>query len=136
MSDKLTDQQDPVNPKAFTKSDGKIIYIGEPSKAQLQKVAGQIGIFLKPGPGRCICIHNICNCECNCVCECYCLCDCDCVCFCDCQCPNIAREGPEGDAFQKLLDAVNDMNTYLKNMNTAFGDITEILSSLKESKEK
>ena len=73
-------------------------YAGEPSKSDLQQVAGKIRFSAgqagaKPAAGASTMrAANICWCDCSCTCEssCSCSCSCDCSCICSCSCEDAA----------------------------------------------
>lgn len=120
-----------------TDTAGLYVYLGEPSKAVIDRVSGKIGRFVSDFKGQVNIadfIHNaggkICECDCFCSCSCDCTCNCDCVCYCECNCPCLCQSSC--DAYRALEDATHwaqQMEVLRDRLNVRFGQITEILAN-------
>jgi len=139
--------------KIFVKkgSPNRPIYLGEPPKEVLEKIAGKIGqiaphlqnkftkdeLIQIAQEGYCgvmtECACNFCACDCVCWCPCACDCRCDCgYCLCepkmDVTTPIILKE------LTGLKEKVYQLDGTIKNIETQFGDIKLILSKLQKRK--
>jgi hypothetical protein len=121
------------------KKAGLYVYLGEPSKAVLERVSGEIGKFIKDFNGKINAtdfIHGsagkICECDCFCSCSCDCTCNCDCVCYCDCNCPCLCQSACND--YLKLVeieDIAAEMTVLRERLATRFGQINDIVGALK-----
>ena len=117
---------------------GQYIYLGEPTQAVLDRVAGKIGKAIPDFTGKLNtdaflgnAASNICECDCFCSCSCDCTCNCDCVCYCECNCPCLCQSACD-DALllQDIRNLTRKMDVLRERINVRYGQITEIMESL------
>jgi hypothetical protein len=121
------------------KNSGLYIYLGEPSKAVVDRVAGNIGHFIPDFKGKINVedfIHNsagkICECDCFCSCSCDCTCNCDCVCYCDCNCPCLCQSACNDYlALEDIRAWTQQVNILRDRLDIRFGDIARIIESFR-----
>jgi hypothetical protein len=135
------------------------IYLGEPSKVMISKVAGKIVFPGRPaadGDCDCVCACDcgtacdcICHCDCaNCLCDCSCTvcdcsscgtaCACDCNCnphycdcaVCDCACDCIER-GVSEEITQAVAGVAKALGIKQRSRAARFGQVAEIMKSFR-----
>lgn len=124
----------------------KVPYAGEPSKSDLQKVAGEIRLsnvgtltdLRMADNADCVAV-NIYWCDCSCTCEsacsCSCFCHCDCICACSCDCSCICAcssgrlDGSNVPLEERRVDGLESA------FQTRFGSIGTILNRISKKPE-
>lgn len=126
--------------KPGEKNSGLYVYLGEPSKAVVERVSGEIGKVVKDFTGKINVgefVHNaagkICECDCFCSCSCDCTCNCDCVCYCDCNCPCLCSSACDGYLnLQDIQDISSKMTVLRDKLTVKFGQIDDIIDTIRK----
>ncbi len=103
--------------------------LGEPSKMMLRRVAGKILVDL----------GDLSSSACDCICHCDCepnICHCDCsnLCNCDCDCLSPDVDLGAGGILDDLRGQTSRIDQRLDDLDTRFGEITDILKSMQKRK--
>lgn len=118
---------------------GYLVYLGEPSKVVLGRVAGKVKQVVSDFDGKIDLagfIANsgakICECDCFCSCSCDCQCNCDCVCYCDCNCPCLCSSACDSAiALAEIREISAEMVALEKQLQARFGQGPQIAKGLR-----